>query len=47
MMALLIYAGVHCATDDAILSRQSDATDFARGIADAYLRMLGARTDSE
>ncbi len=41
MTALLIYAGVHCATDDAILSKLSDSTDFARGIADAYLRMLG------
>lgn len=42
MMSLLIYAGVHCATDDAILSKLPDPTDFARGIADAYLRMLGA-----
>ena len=25
-----------------ILSKLSDPTDFARGIADAYLRMLGA-----
>ncbi|MGB3819667.1 MAG: TetR/AcrR family transcriptional regulator [Achromobacter pulmonis] len=41
MMALLIYAGVHCATDDAILSKLPDATEFARGVADAYLRMLG------
>ncbi|AKP89619.1 TetR family transcriptional regulator [Achromobacter xylosoxidans] len=41
MMALLIYAGVHCATDDAILSKLSDSTAFARGVADAYLRMLG------
>lgn len=41
MMSLLIYAGVHCATDDAILSNLPDSTDFARGIADAYLRMLG------
>ena len=41
MMSLLIYAGVHCATDDAILSKLSDSPDFARGIADAYLRMLG------
>ena len=41
MMSLLIYAGVHCATDDAILSKLPDPTDFARGIADAYLRMLG------
>ncbi|RBL79781.1 TetR/AcrR family transcriptional regulator [Streptomyces cavourensis] len=41
MTALLIYAGVHCATDDAILARLSDVTDFATDIADAYLRMLG------
>ena len=41
MTALLIYAGVHCATDDAILAKLPDATDFADGIADAYLRMLG------
>lgn len=41
MMSLLIYAGVHCATDDAILSKLPDSTDFARGVADAYLRMLG------
>lgn len=41
MTALLIYAGVHCATDDAILSKLSDSTEFARGISDAYLRMLG------
>ncbi len=41
MTALLIYAGVHCATDDAILSKLSDSSAFARGISDAYLRMLG------
>lgn len=41
MTALLIYAGVHCATDDAILSKLSDPSEFARGISDAYLRMLG------
>lgn len=41
MTALLIYAGVHCATDDAILAKLPDATDFADSVADAYLRMLG------
>ncbi len=40
IVALLIYSGVHGATDDAIAAHIEDCTAFSRSISDACLRML-------
>lgn len=42
VVALLIYAGVHGATDDIIAAQAQDCRPFARQVADACLRMLPA-----
>ena len=42
VVALLIYAGVHGATDDVIATKTPDCTPFARRVSDACLRMLPA-----
>jgi len=41
VLALLIYSGVHGATDDVIAARTPDCTTFAAAVADNCLRMLG------
>jgi len=40
VVALLIYSGVHGATDDIIASKMEDCTSFARIVSDACLCML-------
>ncbi len=40
VVALLIYSGVHGATDDIIASQTKDCTPFAQSVSDACLRML-------
>ncbi|MBL3554618.1 TetR/AcrR family transcriptional regulator [Rhodovulum sulfidophilum] len=40
IVALLIYSGVHGATDDIIASKTADSTSFARNVSDACLYML-------
>lgn len=40
IVALLIYSGVHGATDDVIAARTNDCTPFARRVSEACLRML-------
>ncbi|SDI21472.1 transcriptional regulator, TetR family [Pseudomonas flavescens] len=40
VVALLIYSGVHGATDDIIATQAKDCVPFAQSVADACLRML-------
>lgn len=40
IVALLIYSGVHGATDDVIAAKTRDCTPFARRVSEACLRML-------
>jgi AcrR family transcriptional regulator len=40
VVALLIYSGVHGATDDVIAARTKDVAPFARSVAQACLQML-------
>lgn len=40
VVALLIYSGVHGATDDVIAAQTGDCLPFARSLSDACLRML-------
>lgn len=40
VVALLIYSGVHGATDDVIAAQTDDCAPFARSLSDACLRML-------
>lgn len=40
VVALLIYSGVHGATDDVIAAKTTDCTLFARHVSEACLRML-------
>ncbi|WP_200093289.1 TetR/AcrR family transcriptional regulator [Klebsiella sp. S69] len=40
IVALLIYSGVHGATDDIIATKTKDSSKFARNLAEACLRML-------
>ncbi|WP_420992740.1 TetR/AcrR family transcriptional regulator [Cupriavidus sp. 30B13] len=42
VVALLIYSGIHGATDDIIAARAKDSSPFARSLSDACLRMLSA-----
>ncbi|MFT3803818.1 MAG: TetR/AcrR family transcriptional regulator [Burkholderiaceae bacterium] len=42
VVALVIYSGVHGATDDIIAAKAKDCAPFARQVADACLRMLPA-----
>lgn len=42
IVALLIYSGVHGATDDIIAAQPADCTAFARAVAESCLRMLGS-----
>lgn len=42
IVALLIYAGVHGATDDLIAAQPADCAAFARAVADSCMRMLDA-----
>ncbi|CAB3767983.1 TetR family transcriptional regulator [Burkholderia sp. MSh2] len=44
--ALLIYAGVHGATDEAIVGRTTDRAGFARDVIAVCLRMVGVTDDS-
>ncbi|MDN7671436.1 TetR/AcrR family transcriptional regulator [Burkholderia oklahomensis] len=39
--ALLIYAGVHGATDDVIAARETDYAEFVRSVTAVCLRMVG------
>ncbi|MCE8441661.1 TetR/AcrR family transcriptional regulator [Rhodovulum sulfidophilum] len=45
IVALLIYSGVHGATDDIIASKTTDCTSFARNVSDACLHMLPRITE--
>lgn len=45
-VALLIYSGVHGATDDIIASKTADCASFARDVSDACLHMLPRPTAS-
>lgn len=40
IVALLIYSGVHGATDDIIATQATDCSAFAQAVADSCLRML-------
>lgn len=40
VVGLLIYAGVHGATDDIIAAQSSDSLPFAQAVADACMRLL-------
>lgn len=40
VVSLLIYAGVHGATDDIIAAQTSDSLPFAQAVADACMRLL-------
>ena len=42
VVALLIYSGVHGATDDIIAARPADCAAFAQAVADNCMRMLDA-----
>ena len=42
IVALLIYAGVHGATDELIAAQPADCAAFARAVADSCMRMLDA-----
>ncbi len=42
VVSLLIYSGVHGATDDIIAARPADCAAFARAVADSCMRMLDA-----
>lgn len=44
VVALLIYSGVHGATDDVIAAKASDCLSFASSVSDACLRMLSNPT---
>ena len=46
-MALLIYSGVHGATDDIIAARPADCAAFAQAVADNCMRMLDARAAAQ
>jgi AcrR family transcriptional regulator len=46
VVALLIYSGVHGATDDVIAARTADCTPFARSVSEACLRMLMPATQA-
>ncbi|WP_216725625.1 TetR/AcrR family transcriptional regulator [Thiorhodococcus drewsii] len=41
VVALLIYSGVHGATDDVIATRANDCTAFAQTVTESCLHMLG------
>ena len=41
VVALLIYSGVHGATDDLIATQANDCTAFAQAVAESCLHMLG------
>ncbi|WP_427788367.1 TetR/AcrR family transcriptional regulator [Brevundimonas diminuta] len=47
VLALLIYSGVHGATDDVIAAQTADCTAFAAAVADSCLRMLGAAAPND
>lgn len=44
VVALLIYSGVHGATDDIIATQATDCAPFAQAVSDACLRMLSPAT---
>ncbi len=46
VVALLIYSGVHGATDDVIAAKTADCTPFARSVSEACLRMLMPATQA-
>lgn len=45
--ALLIYAGVHGATDDAIAAREADYSEFARAVTAVCLQMVGVADEAQ
>ena len=46
VVALLIYSGVHGATDDVIATQAKDCTAFAQAVTESCLRMLGVFPDN-
>ena len=47
VVALLIYSGVHGATDDVIATQAKDCTAFAQAVTESCLHMLGVFPDND